>query len=78
MKREPKNERGGRGSGRKEGNLPSFLPQPPRSFFLALVSFSSAVKTENLLPPPFLLRNQTETLVTQATLIFANLVLFAA
>ena len=62
-----------------EGRKPSFLSSPASSLiFLALVSFSRTVKTENLLPPPFLLRNQTETPATQATLIFTNLFLFAA
>ena len=66
-------KRARRGWGRKEGNFPSFpltfLPfPPPRLFyFLVLVSFIARAKPKIPFHGLFLLRNQTETLPTQAS-----------
>ena len=57
MKREPKNERGGRGRGRKE----TFLPDPLPAVLLAPFFARSLT-----LVPRSLLLNRTETLATQA------------
>ena len=58
-------KRAGSGWGRKEGFLPS-LPPPPLSFFGSRF-ISRAVKTESPFLGISLLRNQTETLATQAS-----------
>ena len=58
MKREPKNERGGRGRGRKE----TFLPDPLPAVLLAPFFARSLT-----LVPRSLLLNRTETLATQAS-----------
>ena len=57
MKREPKNERGGKGRGR----FPSFLLHPLPALLLAPFFARSLT-----LVPHSLLRNRTETLATQA------------
>ena len=63
MKREPKNERGGRGRGweGKEGPLPALLLAPFFARSLTLVAHS-------------LLLNRTETLATQDTAVEAKLI----
>ena len=60
-------KRAGREWGRKEGNAVSFLPLPlPHFHFLALVSFLPRPKPRIPFLGLSLLRNQTETLATQA------------
>ena len=61
MKREPKNERGGMGRGKKETLFPSFLLQPLPALLLAPFFARSLT-----LVPHSLLLNRTETLATQA------------
>ena len=63
MKREPKNERVGRGRGRKK-RFPSFLPHPLPALLLAPF-FARSLS----LVPHSLLLNRTETLATQAMTI---------
>ena len=66
----------GGGKERKEGYLPS--PSPPSSFiFLVLVSFLARSKPKIPFHSLFLLRNQTETLATQATLSLEEGTLFS-
>ena len=61
----PIKELGGGGEERKESFLPS-LPPPPTFIFLALVSFLARPKPRIPFLGLSLLRNQTETLATQA------------
>ena len=62
----PIKELGGGGEERKETLFPSFPSPPPTFIFLALVSFIARPKPRIPFLGLSLLRNQTETLATQA------------
>ena len=70
-------ERGGGGEKGRMGRFPSFKSPSPLFHFLALVSFIARSKPKVPFLSISLLRNQTETLATQASLLSERLFVFS-